>query len=111
MVREAARKKQLGTRRASDEYFNRCAKERQLEIGSMVWVRTPGLTGKLWEGPYQVMKRFNKVNYLIDIPERRQKVVHINNLKEHRQAEAVVRRVVIGQEDEVNVKNRRLDAS
>ena len=50
----------------------------------MVWVRTPGLTGKLdasWEGPYQVMKRFNKVNYLIDIPGRRQKVVHINNLK------------------------------
>ena len=94
VVREAARKKQLGTWRASDEYFNRSAKECQLEIGSMVWVRTPGLTGKLdgsWEGPYQVMKCFNKVNYLIDIPGRRQKVVHINNLKEHRQAEAVVR--------------------
>ena len=84
MVREAARKKQLGMRRASDEYFNRSAKERQLEIGSMVWVRTPGLTGKLdasWEGPYQVMKHFNRVNYLIDIHGRRQKVVHINKLK------------------------------
>ena len=53
------------------------------------------------------MKCFNKVNYFIDIPGRRQKVVHINNLKEHRQAEAVVRRVVIGQEDEVNVEEQK----
>ena len=106
VVKEASRQNQEKLKKQTVEDFNKKAKHRELKEGEMVWIRTPGLTSKLeaaWEGPFQVLKKCNAVNYKVDVPGRRAKIIHINNLKEHRQAEAVVRRVVLAAEDEENV--------
>ena len=42
----------------------------------------------------------NRVNYTIDVPGRRTKVVHVNDLKEHVAEHVVVRRVLLARDDQ-----------
>lgn len=51
--------------------YDQKAKQRSFEVGSMVLMRVPGLTGKLedsWEGPYEVVDKVSQVNYQLAIP-------------------------------------------
>jgi len=53
--------------------YDKKAKSRSLEVGSMVLMRVPGLTGKLddsWEGPYEIVDKISPVNYQLAIPGR-----------------------------------------
>ena len=47
-------------------YYDRNAKKRDIEEGSLVLVRTLDLQGQLedvWEGPYEVQKKIGDVTY------------------------------------------------
>ena len=84
--------------------YDRKAKPRKLEVGSMVLLRVPVICGKLndaWDGPYEVHKRVGEVNYEVVIPnvKEKTKMVHVNNCKEWHQSEAMVLRVVFVVED------------
>jgi len=65
--------------------FNKNKSLRELEVGSKILMRIPGLQGSLeasWEGPYDVVEKLSRVNYKV----RREggdkkKLVHINNTK------------------------------
>ena len=56
--------------------YDKKAKSRSFEMGSMVLMRVPGLTAKLedsWEGPYEVLDKTSPVNYQLAIPGRPRK--------------------------------------
>ena len=85
--------------------YDQKAKPRSFDIGSMVLMRVPGLTGKLddsWEGPYEVVDKISSVNYQLAIPGRTNKarVVHVNMLRQWHTPDARVLRLVVADEDE-----------
>ena len=66
--------------------YDRQAKDRQLEEGTLILVRTPDLKGKLedvWDGPFEVTRRISPVTYEITVPRRRSKhmVTHMTPSK------------------------------
>ena len=68
------------------EWYDLKARDMKLRIGDQVLVLLPTSTNKLlsqWHGPYEVTRVIGKVNYEIEMPERRRKKVifHINMLK------------------------------
>ena len=68
-------------------WYDRNARDRTLQEGDMVLVLLPTSSHKLsaqWQGPYKVEKRVGKVNYVIDMHDRRKRkrVFHINMLRE-----------------------------
>ena len=47
------------------------------EVGQMVLLQVPGMAGKLddaWDGPYEVNRRCNDVNYETCVPNQRSKL-------------------------------------
>ena len=85
--------------------YDKKAKPRTLEIGSMALMRVPGLTGKLddsWEGPYEIVDKISPVNYQLAIPGRagRSQVVHVNMLCPWHTPDARVLRLIVADEDE-----------
>ena len=85
--------------------YDKKAKPRTLEVGSMALMRVPGLTGKLdesWEGPYEVVDKISPVNYQLAIPGRagRSQVVHVNMLRPWHTPDARVLRLIVADEDE-----------
>ena len=67
--------------------YDRGTHERQFATGDQVLVLLPTTTSKLtarWQGPYEVVKPVGKVNYLVDLYDRRRRkrVLHVNMLKE-----------------------------
>ena len=84
------------------EYFDRKTVARTLNPGDLVLCRVPGMAPKLaesWHGPYRVLEKVNQVDYRIEFDKKRQKVLHINNLKLYMVREAAVLRVSIVAED------------
>ncbi len=78
--------------------------KRELSEGSLVLLRVPGLVSNLeasWEGPYEVVKRLNKVNYRVRKKgsSREGKVVHISNTKVFTEREKEVYHVTVAEED------------
>ena len=85
--------------------YDKKAKPRTLEVGSMALMRVPGLTGKLddsWEGPYEIVDKISPVNYQLAIPGRagRSQVVHVNMLRPWHTPDARVLRLIVADEDE-----------
>ena len=67
-------------------WYNKKAREREFVPDDMVLLLLPTTHNKLlakWQGPYRVVKRIGKVNYMIDMPDhqKRSRVYHINLLK------------------------------
>ena len=53
--------------------FDRRAKPRELEIGSMVLMNVPGLVAKLedaWNEPFEMIAKLSPMTYLLAIPRR-----------------------------------------
>ena len=104
-MRECVRKKEVEAKEKMKKEYDKKAKERDLKEGSLVLLRTPGLHNKLddiWDGPYEVSKKLNDVNYEIMVPNKRtkRKIVHVNNCKEWKQSESSVLRIVVAAEEE-----------
>ena len=64
-------------------WYNRNARDRTLQAGDQVLVLLSMSTSKLtaqWQGPYRVLNRVGKVNYLIHVPDHRKtkRVLHVN---------------------------------
>ena len=64
-------------------WYDQTARERELEPGEEVLVLLPTSSNKLlahWQGPYCVIRKVGKVNYEIDMPNKRKrrKVFHVN---------------------------------
>ena len=110
LVREVVREKETKAKKAMKATYDRNAKERDLEVGSLVLVKVPRLTGKLddkWEGPFEVARKLGDVNYEVIVPGKRQRkrTVHTNNCKQWKEVEAAVLRVVVADE----VEQEKLD--
>lgn len=63
-------------------WYNKNARERHFEPGDMVLLLLPTSSSKLlaqWQGPYRVEKKVSRVDYLIQMPQRRKKkqIFHI----------------------------------
>ena len=72
--------------RFQKQWYDKGAKQRQLQVGDYVLVLLPTSTSKFtaqWQGPYLVLKKVGKVNYLVDMGDRkkRKRVFHVNMLK------------------------------
>ena len=68
------------------EWYDLKVRDMKLRIGDQVLVLLPTSANKLlsqWHGPYEVTRVIGKVNYEIEMPERRRKrvIFHINMLK------------------------------
>ena len=67
--------------------FNKHKSQRELNVGSKVLLRVPGLHGALeasWEGPYVVSEKMSRVNYKVKRSDgQAEKIVHINNTKKY----------------------------
>ena len=68
-------------------WYDQHARERKFQAGDQVLVLLPSSTSKLlaqWQGPYEVVRQVNKVNYCIRMHDKRKKLktFHINLLKE-----------------------------
>ena len=82
LVRERG-KEASGMRKS---HYDKTTVNRTLEVGDKVLCRIPGLIGKLkesWHGPYEVVARKSRVDYLVNMGKGkgRVKVLHVNNLK------------------------------
>ena len=85
--------------------YDKKAKSRSFEMGSMVLMLVPGLTAKLedsWDDPYEVLDKTSPVNYLLAIPGRARKpcIVHVNMLRPWNTPDAQVLRVVVAEEED-----------
>ena len=75
-------------------WYDKTARERELKPGEEVLVLLPTSSNKLlaqWQGPYRVTRKVGKVDYEIDMPNKRnrRKVFHVNMLKKWHPPEAI----------------------
>ena len=76
--------------RAQDKqkrWYDQTACDRELHPGDQVLWLLPTSMNKLlaqWQGPYQVLQKVGKVNYMVDMHDRRKRkrIIHINMLRE-----------------------------
>ena len=69
------------------QWYDKNARTRELKKGDLVLVLLPTSSSKLlaqWQGPYQVEKKVGKVNYVVDMADRRKRkrIFHVNMLKQ-----------------------------
>ena len=67
-------------------WYDRNAHVREFQPGDQILVLLPTATSKLlaqWQGPYEVVKRSGKVDYIIDMHDRRKRnrIFHVNMLR------------------------------
>ena len=103
-IRTYVRENGLSARAERQIAHDKGTRVREFPVGTMVLLRTPGLSGKLeenWEGPYEVESWPNRVNVRLKIPGRagKCKVVHINNIKELVQDKMMIHRLVVVAEE------------
>ncbi|XP_069163371.1 uncharacterized protein [Procambarus clarkii] len=76
------------TQRTIKSRYDRRTKQREFQVGDLVLVCTPTITGSLsarFVGPYPVVKKVTNLNYLLSTPDRRKKetLVHVNMIKKY----------------------------
>ena len=72
--------------KAQEKWYDLNARERSFEVGEKVLVLLPTSTHKLlaqWQGPYDVVKKINKVIYEVEMQNKRKRLrrFHINMLR------------------------------
>ena len=86
-------------------YFDLRSQDRHFKVGDEVLILLPDSTSKLlmsWSGPYTVLERRNKVNYLID-EKGKPKLYHANLLKQYYRRASVNQATLL---DENNVPDQ-----
>ena len=86
-MREVVAGREEKAKKRMKQEYDKKAKPRTFNEGSMVLVRAPDIRGTLedvWEGPYEVSRVISEVTLEIAVPTRRsrRRVVHINMVKE-----------------------------
>ena len=102
IVQENVSKEQSRQKR----WYDKGARTREFKPGDLVLVLLPTSSNKLlaqWQGPYQIKERKGKVNYSIDMHDRKKRlrVFHVNMLKEY-QVRLAEETVCVAEEDEVD---------
>ena len=80
-------------------YFDLKAKNRKLEVGDEALILLPDCANKLlmsWKGPFKVIKRLTKVNYVLACDDS-EKVYHINLLKKYFRRATICNATVINE--------------
>ncbi|XP_069176776.1 uncharacterized protein [Procambarus clarkii] len=85
---EMATKTLENTQKAIKSRYDRRTKQKEFQVGDLVLVCTPTITGSLsarFVGPYPVVKKVTNLNYLLSTPDRRKKetLVHVNMIKKY----------------------------
>ena len=75
------------TQESQKKWYDQSARIREFHPGDRVLVLLPTLTNKplaQWQGPYQVLQHVGKVNYPVDMHDRRKRkrIFHVNMLRE-----------------------------
>ena len=75
------------SQRQQKKWYDKSAREREFQIGDHVLVLLPTSANKLlaqWQGPYLVKEKVGKVNYCVEMHDRRKKLrlFHVNMLKQ-----------------------------
>lgn len=81
------------------EYYDQKAQELNLQAGDEVLLLLPSSTKKFvtkWQGPYTVIRWIGKVNYEIEIPDRRghKQIFHVNHLSKWKERPCQVNSVI-----------------
>ena len=74
-------------------WYDKGARQREFTAGDQVLVLLPTSTSKLlaqWQGPYSVLKRVGRINYQVDMHDRRKRkrIFHVNMLRSWHAPEA-----------------------
>ena len=91
-------------------YFDLRSQDRHFKVGDEVLILLPDSTSKLlmsWSGPYKVLERRNKVNYLID-EKGKPKLYHANLLRQYHRRASVNQATVL---DENNIPDQLTSSS
>ncbi len=115
IIRDYVRANSLSARDERKYQHDKGTKVRKFPPGMLVFLRTPGLSGKLdvsWEGPLEIESvPCNAVNVKLKIPGRagKSRVVHVNNVKEYVQDSTVIHRLVVyAEEPSADIEYNRL---
>ena len=85
------------------KFFDKSAREKSFDPGDSVLIRKPGLKKKLgdsWDGPFVILEKLSPLNYKIQTPGRRSKVLHVNMLKKWSVPTARVHGIAVIHEEE-----------
>lgn len=82
MVRDTVRECETKAKVKMKAMYDKKAQSREFQEGNMVLLHVPGMVGKLddaWDGPYEIYRKVNDVNYEVIVPNRknRKKIVHV----------------------------------
>ena len=83
--------------------FDKHAREKTFCVGEEVLIRKPGLKGKLgdsWDGPYLILEKISPLNYKVETPGRKSKILHVNLMKKWSIPVARVHGVAVIHEEE-----------
>ena len=83
--------------------FDKHAREKTFSVGEEVLVRKPALKSKMgdsWDGPYKILEKISPLNYKVETPGRRSKILHVNLMKRWSIPVARVHGVAVIQEEE-----------
>jgi hypothetical protein len=78
-----ANKSEIESKLKEKTYYDRSCRKRNFKLGDKVLLLLPTSSNKLiaeWRGPFEVVRKINKVDYVIRIGER-ERTYHINMLK------------------------------
>ena len=87
----AANENEMHSKTKEKTYYDKRTRNRKFKIGDKVLLLLPTSSSKLlaeWKGPYEVIRKLNKVDYLIRIGDR-ERSYHINMLKAFHERNAV----------------------
>ena len=106
---EIAANNQRAAKKRYSKFYNRKACQRDLEAGEKVLVLLPDKHKRLqlsWKGPFQIVKKLNAVDYLIDI-KGKEKLYHVNLIKKYheREEQTEMVSVIVHEEEESQLRN------
>ena len=81
-MRELVHENLMTAQRQQKQWYDRNARSREFEAGDLVLVLLPTSTSKLlaqWQGPYQIERKVGKVNFVVDMVDRK-KLKHVSML-------------------------------
>ena len=110
-MREVVVEREKAAKASMKAQYDKKAQSRELEVGMLVLVRTPNLSGKLddlWDGPYKITWKVSSVTYELAVPDRRSKrrMAHINMLKAWNHPDASLLGMVVVAERKTRVRSK-----
>ena len=102
---QVANENEVSEKAKQKVYYDRRSRVRKFRVGDKVLLLLPTSSIKLlaeWKGPFEIVKKLNKVDYVVQV-EDRQKVYHVNMLKNFRERQYCVNYVSMDGQAEENL--------